>query len=63
MRLNGVRALLFKVFGTVVDWRTGVAHQAAPFLRRHGAESVDPWAFADAWRPATSRPFVFLRRK
>ena len=50
MALNGVRALLFDVFGTVVDWRSGVAREAAPFLRRHGAESVDPLAFADAWR-------------
>jgi 2-haloacid dehalogenase len=48
--LNGVRALLFDVFGTVVDWRSGVAREAAPFLRRRGAASVDPFAFADAWR-------------
>ncbi len=50
MLLNGVRAMLFDVFGTVVDWRTGVARDAAPFLQRHGAESVDPLTFADAWR-------------
>ena len=50
MALNGVRALLFDVFGTVVDWRSGVAREATPFLRRRGAESVDPLAFADAWR-------------
>jgi 2-haloacid dehalogenase len=47
---DGVRALLFDVFGTVVDWRTGVARETAPFLRRLGAASVDPCAFADAWR-------------
>jgi 2-haloacid dehalogenase len=50
MALRGVRALVFDVFGTVVDWRSGVARQASPFLRRHGANSVDPLAFADAWR-------------
>jgi 2-haloacid dehalogenase len=50
MALNGVRALLFDVFGTVVDWRSGVAREATPFLRRRGPESVDPLAFADAWR-------------
>jgi 2-haloacid dehalogenase len=50
MALNGVRALLFDVFGTVVDWRSGVAREATSFLRRRGAESVDPLAFADAWR-------------
>jgi 2-haloacid dehalogenase len=48
--LNGVRALVFDVFGTVVDWRTGIARETAQFLRRHGAGSVDPFAFADAWR-------------
>jgi 2-haloacid dehalogenase len=45
-----VRALVFDVFGTVVDWRKGVAREAKPFLKRHGAESVDPATFADAWR-------------
>ena len=42
-------ALLFDVFGTVVDWRSGVAREAAPFLSRHGVQA-DPHAFADAWR-------------
>lgn len=64
-----VRALLFDVFGTVVDWRSGVAREAAPFLARH-APGADPAAFADAWRrrygPAMEevrsgrRPFVRL---
>ncbi|MBI0536221.1 haloacid dehalogenase type II [Roseomonas sp. KE2513] len=49
MALDGVRALVFDVFGTVVDWRSGVAREAAPFLARHGA-AADPAAFADAWR-------------
>ena len=48
--LRGVRALVFDVFGTVVDWRTGVAREAAPFLSRHRATPADPFAFADAWR-------------
>ncbi|MGG5808063.1 haloacid dehalogenase type II [Falsiroseomonas sp. CW058] len=43
------RALLFDVFGTVVDWRSGIAREAAPFLARHGLR-LDPHAFADAWR-------------
>jgi 2-haloacid dehalogenase len=46
------RALLFDVFGTVVDWRRGVAREAAPFLSHHAAGAVDPLAFADAWRAA-----------
>ncbi len=48
--LVGVRAFLFDVFGTVVDWRGGVAREAAPFLARHGAAPTDAGAFADAWR-------------
>ena len=39
----------FDTFGTVVDWRLGVARSAAPFLDRHGI-GVDPFAFADEWR-------------
>ncbi len=50
MSLTGVRAMVFDVFGTVVDWRSGVAREAAPFLRRHGAPQADPSLFADAWR-------------
>ena len=44
-----VRAILFDVFGTVVDWRSGIARETAPFLSRHGI-ATDPHAFADAWR-------------
>jgi 2-haloacid dehalogenase len=65
-----VQALVFDVFGTVVDWRTGVAREAAPFLARHGAAGADPAAFADAWRSRYApsmeavrsgrRPFVRL---
>ena len=64
-----VRLLGFDVFGTVVDWRTGVANAAAPFLARHGI-AIDSLAFADEWRtlyqPAMepvrsgSRPWVKL---
>lgn len=50
MTLDRVRALVFDVFGTVVDWRGGVAHAAVPFLLRHAATPADPAAFADAWR-------------
>lgn len=47
---ENVQALVFDVFGTVVDWREGVAREAAPFLARHGRGDIDPRAFADAWR-------------
>jgi 2-haloacid dehalogenase len=49
MKLTGVKAFGFDVFGTVVDWRGGVARDAAPFLKRYAPEA-DPLAFADAWR-------------
>ncbi len=45
-----LRAVLFDVFGTVVDWRGGIAAAAAPFLARYGATGADPFAFADRWR-------------
>jgi 2-haloacid dehalogenase len=44
-----VEALVFDVFGTIVDWRNGVAREAEAFLARH-APGADPLAFADAWR-------------
>jgi 2-haloacid dehalogenase len=43
------QALLFDVFGTVVDWRSGIMRDAAPFLARHGI-AMTPAALADAWR-------------
>jgi 2-haloacid dehalogenase len=44
-----VRAVLFDVFGTVVDWRTGIAEAVGSFASSHGLE-LDPCAFADSWR-------------
>ncbi len=48
-KLQQVGFLGFDVFGTVVDWRAGVARAAAPFLERYDIE-LDPCAFANAWR-------------
>jgi len=47
--LRHIGFLGFDVFGTVVDWRSGVARAARPFLERHGI-GVDPFDFADEWR-------------
>jgi len=44
-----IRALVFDVFGTLVDWRTGVAREARAILAPLGI-SIDWLAFADAWR-------------
>ena len=43
-------ALAFDVFGTVVDWRAGIARESAAPLRAIGLAHLDPPAFADAWR-------------
>ncbi|MCA3349785.1 MAG: haloacid dehalogenase type II [Roseomonas sp.] len=48
--LPDVKALVFDVFGTVVDWRNGIARDARIFLARHGQGDIDPHRFADAWR-------------
>ena len=48
--MTPIRAVLFDVFGTVVDWRSGVAREASSFFARHGIADVDAFAFADAWR-------------
>lgn len=44
-----IRAVLFDTFGSVVDWRSGVAREVAAFAARHDLELHAP-AFADAWR-------------
>ncbi len=46
-----VKALVFDVFGTVVDWRSSVAKEVADLSRRKGL-SLDGERFADAWRAA-----------
>ena len=48
--MEQVRALVFDVFGTVVDWRSGVARELAKFLPAVGRPDLDPFALADAWR-------------
>jgi 2-haloacid dehalogenase len=44
------QALLFDVFGTCVDWRTGVIREGEALSRRLGLSGVDWGAIADAWR-------------
>ena len=45
-----IKAVLFDTFGTVVDWRSGVARDVAAFAERHRLADLDAWAFTDAWR-------------
>jgi 2-haloacid dehalogenase len=44
-----VRVLAFDVFGTTVDWRTGVAEQVGRVAAARGVE-LDVGEFADDWR-------------
>jgi len=46
---TSIRALLFDVFGTVVDWRTSVSAEIKALANSYGVE-VDALAMADAWR-------------
>ena len=44
-----IKALVFDVFGTVVDWRTSIIRQVRAFGEGHGI--AGDWAeFADRWR-------------
>src|SRR3984957_8250243 len=67
--MSEIKALTFDVFGTVVDWRNGVAREAESVLAPRG-HALDWGAFADGWRarymPAMAkvargeRPFAVL---
>ncbi len=46
---QSIKALIFDVFGTVVDWRTSVAQYVAPALAEQSSK-CDPLGFADYWR-------------
>ena len=52
-----VGALVFDVFGTVVDWRGGVAREVRRLL-----PGVDAEAFADAWRERYRPSMELVRR-
>ncbi len=45
-----IKACLFDVFGTVVDWRTSVSRELASFFKQKGVAGVDPVEFAMEWR-------------
>ena len=47
--IYAIQALFFDVFGTLVDWRTGVARDSERILSPLG-HALDWPAFADAWR-------------
>ena len=45
-----IRACLFDVFGTVVDWRTSVSRDLAAFAKQKGINGIDWLEFAVEWR-------------
>lgn len=47
--IEGVRALAFDVFGTVVDYRTTIIREGEQFAAGRGIE-IDWGSFADEWR-------------
>ena len=67
--MKAIKALVFDVFGTLVDWRTSIANEARKTLAPLDV-ALDWTAFADAWRAlyrpsmdevrSGQRPFVKL---
>ena len=60
--LNSVRALTFDVFGTCVDWRSGVAAEAGRLGALNGVEG-DWERLADAWRALYMPSMDRVRRR
>jgi 2-haloacid dehalogenase len=66
---DAVQVLAFDIFGTTVDWRTGVAEQVAEIAAERGV-ALDAGALTDAWRErylpsmarvrSGERPWAFL---
>src|SRR5437868_7328888 len=46
---EAIRALVFDVFGTCVDWRGSIIREVTAVARAHGA-TIDVDRFADEWR-------------
>ncbi len=61
LNLSSVKALVFDVFGTVVDWRSSVAREVAAVAKQKGL-SVDGAKFADAWRAEYAPSMNRVRR-
>ena len=50
MQINEINALVFDVFGTVVDWRMSIAREGKALARRKNITHVNWLEFADEWR-------------
>jgi 2-haloacid dehalogenase len=60
--MTRVRAVLFDVFGTLVDWRTSIATSLEKFGAERGI-ACDWYAFVDAWRAAYVPSMDRVRRR
>ncbi len=56
-----LQALVFDLFGTVVDWRGSIIAEGAAWDRAHGT-AIDWPAFADAWRGRYAPSMERVRR-
>jgi len=59
--LTGVKALVFDVFGTVVDWRTSLINDFTAWGRRRGI-TADWTALVDGWRAVYSASMDEVRK-
>lgn len=50
MSVPAVKAILFDTFGTISDWRSSIARQAAAVAHQKGLQDFDGDAFARTWR-------------
>jgi 2-haloacid dehalogenase len=60
--MTEIKVLAFDIFGTTVDWRTGVAEQVSKVAAGRGIE-LDGGAFADDWRQRYIPSMDLVRRK
>jgi 2-haloacid dehalogenase len=60
--LQDLRALVFDVFGTVVDWRGSLIREGEALAERLDLPAVDWAAFADAWRAGYQPAMAPVRR-
>ena len=59
---EAIKVLAFDIFGTVVDWRSGVAEEVNRIAKEHNAH-LDGGAFANAWRGRYIPSMDLVRRK
>lgn len=62
MKNQKIHALIFDVFGTVVDWRGSIIREGRGFGRERNLD-VDWPAFADAWRAGYQPAMAKVRSK